>query len=139
MKIEKSKFNELVDRVRYIAEHGIAGIVELRFAERQAKIEMAHAIGKEIRAFAQDNITELLQELAVKVKIGERSLWYAVKIYDTYPDLSKLPEGKRITYNRLITHYLVEKHDAPCKHQNKETLTIVRCADCRLELTKTKQ
>ena len=137
MKLQKSIFTELVDRIRHIAEQGFADMIELEFVKRQAKIEMAHAIGKEIRAVADNNITELLQALTVKVKISERSLWWAVKLYDTYPDLAKLPEGKNITYNKLITQHLRGPQE-PCNHLEKEKWQITRCAECREELKKEK-
>ena len=64
-------------------------------------------MGKRIREDSKRlSTTLLLQALAVDLKMSERTLWYAVQFYDTYSDLSQVPEGKNITWNKLITKYL---------------------------------
>ena len=91
-------------------------------------------VGKLLREYNYN--TKSLQDLAVDVGISERTLWYALQTYDKYkssvPDLSRnldvgertiyraiqaydefpkidmLPEGKNITWNKLITKYLPE-------------------------------
>jgi len=47
-----------------------------------------------------------VQDLAQNLGQSERTLYYALQAYDKYPKLDKLPEGKNITWNKLITKYL---------------------------------
>lgn len=65
-------------------------------------------LGKRIRG-EENDITKLLQGLAVNIGVSERTLWYALQAYDKYPDLHQIPEGKNITWNKLITKYLPER------------------------------
>mgnify|MGYP001297248021 CR=1 FL=1 len=42
---------------------------------------------------------------------SERSLWYAVQMYDMFPEyrrIEELPEGKNLSMNKLITKYLTD-------------------------------
>ena len=78
--------------------------------------------GKLIRVSAEnEDITKLLHALAVDTEIAERSLWYAVKAYDTYPDTTLIPEGNNISWNKLITKYLTSP---------SEKIEIHKCNIC---------
>jgi len=100
-----------------LVEECQAIITEAVFTSRWVLVEGNHKLGETIRE--NDNVkkltsdkkytkelTSLLKDLALKIKMSERSLWYALAIYDKYPDKDKLPEGKNITMNKLITKYL---------------------------------
>jgi len=82
-------------------------ITEAVFTSRWALVEGYHQLGERIRLDAdKKSITELLQGLAVDIKQSERTLWYAVQFYDKYPQLDNVPEGKNISWNKLLTKYL---------------------------------
>ncbi len=82
-------------------------ITEAIFNSRWALVEGYHNVGKRIREESSHlSTTLLLQGLAVDLKMSERTLWYAVQFHDKYPDLSQVPEGKNITWNKIITKYL---------------------------------
>ena len=49
-----------------------------------------------------------MQDLAQNLGISERTLYYSLKAYKKFPDLGKIPDGKNITWNKLITLYLPE-------------------------------
>jgi hypothetical protein len=75
-------------------------------ASRWALVQGYWEVGQRIRQDFKDNITELLKDLAVRLKVSERTLWYAVQFYDKYPVLNEVPEGKNISWNKVITKYL---------------------------------
>jgi 16S rRNA G966 N2-methylase RsmD len=57
---------------------------------------------------------KIAQGLAESIGISERTIDYAMAAYDKYPELDKMPEGKNITWNKLITKYLPQpKNDKP--------------------------
>ena len=118
--------NELVKNGQYefLVEEIKATITESVFNSRRALIDGHYLIGKAIREYAKENITNLLQDLAGDVGLAERTLWYSVKLYDKYPDLGQLPEGKNISWNKLITKYLPDNPKAP-----KEEKLII-CPKC---------
>lgn len=86
-------------------------ITEAIFTSRWALVEGYWNLGKRIREdlnfqeYAKGN-KSCVQGLALSLKQSERTLYYAVQCFDTYPDIQKLPEGKNITWNKLITKYL---------------------------------
>ena len=67
-------YQALVDECR-------ATIVEAVFTSRWALVEGYWNLGKRIR---EDNnfSSSLLQDLAVDIKISERTLWYALQLFD---------------------------------------------------------
>jgi len=84
-------------------------ITEAVYNSRWALVEGYWNVGKLIREyFADGQLTKRLQGLAVDVGMSERILWYALQFYDKYPDLSEVPEGKNITWNKIMTKYLTE-------------------------------
>ena len=95
-------YNLLVDDCKSI-------ITEAVFTSRYALVEGYWQLGQRIRADADKKpITKLLQDLAVSTNQAQRTLWYAVQAFDKYPDIDKLPEGKNVSWNKLITKYLPE-------------------------------
>jgi len=111
-KLKKSEwFAELVGECKAI-------VTEAVFGSRWLLVEGYHALGERIRNEGK-KVTPLLKDLAVEINLSERTLWNALKLFDKYPQLDKLPEGKNITWNKLITKYLPDKKDKnePCKHE----------------------
>ena len=105
--IKQEWYSQLVDECKAI-------ITEAVFTSRWALVEGYWNLGKTFRENKNFD-TNLLQDLAVKIGISERTGWYAIQTFDKYPDISKLPEGKNITWNKLITKYLPEapKEETP--------------------------
>ena len=117
------------EKFEVLAQECEAIITEAVFASRQLLIEGYHALGKRIREEETEKITELVKSLAVRVRISERTLWYAVQFYDKYPDLDRLPEGKNISWSKIITKYLPEtKKEEECQHQYE---VVKRCVKCK--------
>lgn len=78
-------------------------ICETVFASRWDLVEGYWKLGKLIREGALETpITQFTEQLAVRLKRSQRFLWYCVQAYDRYPDLSMLPEGKNISWHKII-------------------------------------
>lgn len=106
--------NELIVNEEWyeaLVEECRAIITESVFSSRMALIEGNWELGKRIREdinfqkYAKDNHSSL-QDLANNLNQSVRTLYYALQLFDKYPSLDKLPEGKNISMNKLITKYL---------------------------------
>ena len=100
-------YNELIEECKAI-------ITEAVFTSRWSLVEGYWKLGERIETdknfskFAKGNQSSL-QDLANNLGISERTLYYARQAYNKYPQLGKIPEGKNITWNKLITLYLSER------------------------------
>ena len=47
------------------------------------------------------NVTATVKALSGDLNLAERSVWTAVKFYDTYHDLQALPDGKAISWSKV--------------------------------------
>jgi len=95
-------------------------ITEAVFMSRWALVEGYWSLGRRIEEETRTrpiNVIQLLQDLAKSISISYRTGYYAHQIYLKYPDIQQIPEGKSITWNKLITKYLpkvsVEKETPP--------------------------
>ena len=105
--------NELTAWYTDLVEDCQGIITEALFQSRWALVEGYHQLGMRIRndkgftEYAKGNKTSV-QELALKIRTSERTVYYALQFYDKYPSLDQVPEGKNISWNKLITKYLPE-------------------------------
>lgn len=116
-------------------------VIEAEFNSRWALVEGYWTLGKRIRQ--ESNLKEAakgnyssLQGLARNIGLSPRTLYYALQAYDKYPDLTRIPDGKAISWNRLITKYLPEpsaKDDVswsePAHSENGQRQTVT-CPSC---------
>ena len=117
--IKDEKYRALVDEIR-------TTITEAVTTSRWVLVEGYWIIGKLIREyFIEGQLTKRLQALAVDVEMSERILWYALQFYDKYPSLDKVPEGKNITWNKIITKYL-----PTLKEYKPEVESYLECPKC---------
>ena len=96
-KIDKSKLNILAENIKSCITEGV-------FTYRWALIEMAHSIGQMITEFAEQeqvSMSSFLTTLSQKVGRDERTLYRAARIYKNFPDISKIPDGKNASLNKL--------------------------------------
>ena len=97
----------------HLVEECKAIITEAVFTSRWALVEGYWTLGKRIRTdlsftkFAKANLTSL-QDLANNLSLSQRTLYYSLQAYDKFPKLDLIPEGKNISWNKLITIYLPE-------------------------------
>lgn len=113
--LEKNEwYGALVDECKAI-------ITEAVFTSRWALVEGYWHLGQRI---ANENNLDrkevygkkILSELSKSIGVGERTIYRAIQAYEKFPSLDKIPDGKSITWNKLITKYLPEqpgKEDHP--------------------------
>lgn len=112
-----------------LADECQAALVEAYFAARWGLIEAWHYVGQLVSKFIEENDVsneEVIQAVAKAIDRSRRSIFYAVKFYRQFPDLSQLKEGKQITYNQIIKKYLTtpeDKDEEECDHK-------FRCVKC---------
>lgn len=114
-------YSELIEDCKSI-------ITEAVFISHWALVEGYHNLGKRILEDKgkYKNQAEFLQGLAKDLSLSQRTLYYAVEFVTKYPDLDTLPEGKNITWNKIITKYLPDKTKPECNH-----IPITVCKLCR--------
>ena len=114
-------------------------ITEAVFTSRWALVEGYWLLGQRIR---EDNNIDwhakgsytYLQDLANNLKISTRTLHYALQAYDKYPSLDNIPEGKNISWNKLITKYLPEaKEERIAEEELGELECQNHCPKCGYE------
>lgn len=111
-------------------------ITEAVFTSRWALVEGYWSLGKRIRE--DENVKKFskgsnsfLTDLSKNIKVGERDLYRSLQVYDKYPDIQQIPEGKNITWNKLITKYLPSpKVDAPIIVP-EEVTSVIKQGDFR--------
>lgn len=110
-------------------------MTEAVFISRWALVQGYHDLGKRILE-EHDNFERnkiygegIVQGLALSLNMSSRILWYAIQFVNKYPDLSKVPEGKNITWNKIITKYLTTSKEQVQPEQDY----TVRCPVCGLE------
>ena len=87
-------------------------ITEAVFTSRWALVEGYHLLGERIATdsdyikWEQNKAGAVLQDLAKDLNISGRTLYYALQFYEKYPSLDIVPEGKNISWNKIITKYL---------------------------------
>lgn len=108
IQLQNGWYYELVDECRAI-------ITEAVFTSRWALVEGYWNLGKRIEEEIRKrpiNKRQLFQDLGKSIsKCSKSTFYYAHQCAVKYPDINKLPEGKNITWNKLITKYLPELTD----------------------------
>ena len=105
--IVKSKwYEDLVEDCKDI-------ITEAIFTSRWALVEGYHQLGE--RIVTENNLDRkeiygknILSRVAKSIGMSERTLYRAIQFYEKYPELDTVPEGKNISWHKLITKYLPE-------------------------------
>ena len=113
---------ELIDEIRQ-------AFVEGEFSSRWTLVEAYHQVGLLINSVKKDR-NKLLHELSPRVGKSVRTLWYAAKFADVFPDLDKLPEGKNTSMEQIKNKYLVTKKQEECLHKEEE-VEIVKFKVCK--------
>lgn len=83
-------------------------ITEGEFNARWSLIETYHRLGKEILAkhdhFDRAKVygEEIVQRVGVSLGRSQSTIWYAVQFAKKYPELSKLPGGKEMSWRKVL-------------------------------------
>lgn len=119
-----TKEHEITLRAEFIEECE-ALITETVFSSRWVLVSGYWELGKLIEEeSAGVSITDFTARLAVALNKSQRTLWYCVQLYDKYPNIDELPEGKNISWNKLITKYL------PQETEDKPVENFITCPTC---------
>ena len=92
-------------------------ITEAVFNSRWALVEGYWLLGERIvtdesfQRHAKGNKSSV-QDLARKCQTSERTFYYAIQFYEKYPSLDTVPEGKNISWNKLLTKYLPDQRNS---------------------------
>ena len=108
--------NDAVDPKEYLIfiEECRAILTEAEFTARWTLLEAYHAIGKMIIAAGIP-----AQLVAGELGKSERTIQYAVKFAETYPEIETLPGGKSMSWRKVIKLISEPKNEAPevkCHH-----------------------
>jgi hypothetical protein len=105
-------------------------IVETNFAANWALVEGYWHLGKCIVDNSHDlPVFDLVQLVAKSISKSSRTLYYATQFYQKYPDLTILPDGKDVTWKRVITKYL-SNGIQEIKHELNKPNQWVTCPEC---------
>jgi hypothetical protein len=99
--LSKSKISEVAEEIKSL-------MIEAVFTSHWVMIEAHHEIGRLIVENFGDDMSNSLPSLAQKVGRSERTLYRAAQLYRKFPRLDKIPGGKAVSMNRLITEHLIE-------------------------------
>ncbi len=89
-------------------------ITESVHTSRWTLIEGYWNVGRLIREkFTGHKLTAQLNALGQDTGVGTTTLWNALKFYDSYPDLNALPEGKAISWTKIVSKYLPAPPEEP--------------------------
>ena len=114
-------------------------ITEAVFTSRWALVEGYWLLGQRIREdklaqeHAKGNKT-FVQGLGQNIRVSTSTIYYALQAYDKYPSLDNIPEGKNISWNKLITKYLPEaKEERIAEEELGELECQNHCPKCGYE------
>jgi hypothetical protein len=89
-------------------------VVETEFASRWTLVEGYHSLGKRIiqeteklDKLSQSGI-DVISQVAVDIKRGRRTVYYAIQFAREYPDLNLLPESKNTSWHHIVNKYLTD-------------------------------
>jgi len=104
MEITENWITELADDLHGFYTEGI-------HHSRWELIRTYHEIGKRLvqndnfRKYAAGN-SGVLSQVTLLSGIKERELYRAIQFYDKYPDLDFLPDGKNISWHKIVNNLL---------------------------------
>lgn len=116
-------YKSLVDDCRAI-------VTEAVFTSRWSLVEGYHLLGKRILEESKNGqIDEVVQDLAQSLGRSRRTFWYAVQFARRYPKLEQVPEGKNISWNKVVTKYLPESQ-TPEEKPHEHEWVLYRLCKC---------
>jgi len=109
-------------------------VTERLYRSRQEIIEGWHEVGariatdKNYQKFAKGN-GDRRKQLAADIGASVKTLYYAIQFYEKFPDVSALlettPEGKNISWHKIVKNYL----PAPSSDVQNEPV-MCTCSHC---------
>ena len=131
-KVDSGWYNRFIEECRDI-------IVEHSFASRWALIEGYHALGQRILEehdnFKRSTIygKKVVATVAKSLGRSERSIEYAIKFAEKFPDINRLPEGKNVSWHKVCHKYIL------IAEGHKDHVVIIVCPKCGFKISKEKK
>lgn len=110
------------------AKHILGIYKEAQNQSRMLVVEAHHQIGQTIMSLPTKY--SAVQDLARLTQMSERSLYLSAQFYNKYPNFDKVPEGKAISWTRIVTKYLPEKQKEEVKQCDHKWL-CTKCGERR--------
>ncbi len=104
-------------------------LIECEFTHRFSVIEGYHQIGKRILTeSSEEEINNLVEKVAKDLKIRKSKIQKCVLFAKLFQNLSDLPEGKNITWNKINYKYLTnkEKEELPALPDDVRLKSIIQ-------------
>lgn len=118
------------DWYKHLTEECKAIIVETNFTANWALVEGYWHLGKCIVENSNNiPLFDLVQLVAKTISKSSRTLYYSTQFYQKYPDLSILPDGKDVTWKKVITKYLSNSTKDIKKDFTKSAQWVI-CPEC---------
>ena len=127
---EKEWFNETIEDLKAIN-------IEYTYLERQSRIKKYWEIGQAIRAqvplFEQEKLfgRNIIKLVAKSINLSPRLMYDVMKfvdMYDTFEEVENLPEGKNLTWTKIVENYLREnKGSRPRKKKEPDWHICPQC------------
>ncbi|MBA7521662.1 hypothetical protein ES705_13773 [subsurface metagenome] len=131
---EQEWYQELVDNCKTI-------IIERGYRARMEVIEGYHELGERIETDVNfkkwSNLRgEAIRQLANDIKIGVRTLYFAIQFHNKWPKLcnafQSFTEGKEISWFKIVNKYLPEPKG---NETELPTPQYVECPKCHYKFT----
>ena len=123
--ISQDWYQSLIDDIKAALTEGV-------YNSRWTLIEAYHLVGRRLLEEKEKavSIRELCNTVAKSLGKQERTIYYAVEFVKKYPDLQTLPEGKNISWHKIVNKYLPEGKEE-CQHLLKtRQITEYYCDLC---------
>ena len=119
MATEVAIYNQWYDNLIEDLTEIVDGIVEDKFNLAWSMISRHHQMGTRILQ-ENDNFErskvygkKIVQRIAESIGRSERTVYLSIKLSQLYPDIDLLPEGKDVTWGKVITKYLTTGEKKP--------------------------
>ena len=128
-------FQSMIVYIKDVLEEWSVANTELQFQFKWAKIEAMHKIGQLILDSQNQGVLLdlIVEEIAKRIEVSEREVYYCMKFAKTFPKLDKVPEGKSISWNRVKKTYLTEGggiNPEECGHAEWREEVVLICKKC---------
>jgi ssDNA-binding Zn-finger/Zn-ribbon topoisomerase 1 len=85
-------------------------------------LETYHEVGKFIAESQRDNY----EQIALDTGVSELTITRSVKFFEKFPDINKLPEGKAISWHKVVNDYLPDSK----RERKPKKEKLITCPEC---------
>ena len=145
--VEQNKFELITSEwFQALIEECKTTIIERRYRSATELLKMKWSLGdrilEDVGKFERAQIygRQIIVTVSRALDCSEREIYRCIQFRKKYPEIDNLPEGKAITWHKIVNIYLPDHptatgkdpEDTPCPHRQVEIL--IRCARCRERL-----